>query len=34
MDLSESQVNVKSNLAFILQKKAHVDPKSCKIKAA
>lgn len=33
-ELSESQVNVKLNLAFILQKKAQEDPKSCTIKAA
>jgi len=30
----KSQVNVKLNLAIILQQKAHEDPKSCKIKAA
>lgn len=33
-ELSESQVNVKLNLAFILQKKAQEDPRSCTIKAA
>lgn len=34
IELSESQVNVKWNLTFILQQKAHKDSKSCKIKAA
>lgn len=34
LELSESQVNDKLNLAFILQQKAHEEPKSCKIKAA